>query len=132
MKTKIIISLAALTFGLLAGPSLAAERIAEFSGEVSTETAEFEVRSPFLVDWVAKTDYPGSMGLTITLINARDGTHEGYIIKTKNMGDGLRLVEQSGTFRLRVDATFARWYLKVDQLTRAEAEEYKEKDPFDF
>jgi hypothetical protein len=36
----------------------------------------------------------------------------------------VRLIEEGGVYRLKVDATLARWKIKVQQLTRAEAELY--------
>ena len=121
-----------LLFALSTSSASAAQRIAEFSGERNTETAEFEVRAPFLVDWIAFSDYPQSMALTIALIDAKTGTHEGYIVKTKAPGNGLRLVEESGTYRIRVDASFARWLVKIDQLSRSEAEQYKPRSNLDY
>lgn len=105
----------------------AAERVREFSGERSTETAEFEVQAPWLIDWWVNSDYPEGMGIEIALIDARRGTHEGRVVQTRSPGDGVRLMQESGTFRLKIDSAFARWSIKVDQLTRAEAELYTPK-----
>jgi len=68
------------------------------------------------------------VGLEVSLIDARTGKHAGYLLKTKRPGNGLRLFDQSGTFRLKVDATMANWILKVEQLTREEAEQYTPVD----
>lgn len=107
----------------------AGEPVREFAGDRSTETAEFEVRAPWLVDWWVNSDYPQGMGIAIALIDARRGTHEGQIVKTKAPGNGLRLIEESGTFRFKVDSSLARWRIKVEQLTREEAELYTPKTP---
>lgn len=124
--------LCALLLALSTSSLNAAQRIAEFSGERNTETAEFEVRAPFLIDWIVFTDYPQSLALTIALIDAGTGTHEGYVVKTKSPGNGLRLVEESGTYRFRIDASFARWAIKVDQLSSVEAEQYKPRSNLDY
>lgn len=105
-------------------PVSAAELVREFSGERSTETVEFEVRAPWLIDWWVNSDYPEGMGIEIALIDGRRGTHEGRVVQTKAPGNGVRLMNESGTFRLKIDSTFTRWKIRVEQLTRAEAEQY--------
>lgn len=130
--TPIGLLVATLTLFAAPWPLAAAERVAEFRGDRSGETAEFEVESPFLVDWIVNSDYPQSMGVTIALIDARTGTHAGNIVKTKYRGDGLRLIEESGRFRFKVDSSLATWIIKVDQLTRQEAEQYTPKQALDF
>lgn len=116
----------------LCEPLAAAERIAEFRGERSMDTSEFEVQGPFLVDWIVNSDYPQSMGITIALIDAKTGTHAGNIVTTKYRGDGLRLINESGRFRFKVDSSLTTWIIKVDQLSREEAEQYKPKQALDF
>ena len=113
---------------LTAQTASAGELVREFSGDRSAETAEFEVEAPWLIDWWVNSDYPQSMGIGIALVDARRGTHEGRIVKTKAPGNGLRLIDKSGTFRFKVDATVARWRIKVEQLTREEAEQYTPKN----
>ncbi len=104
------------------------ELVQKFTGSRSTETVEFEVRAPWLLDWWVNGEYPQALGLEVSLIDARTGQHAGYLLKTKRPGNGLRLFDQSGTFRLKVDATMANWVLKVEQLTREEAEQYTPVD----
>lgn len=122
------IPLLALMASLVIAPAgSAAELVREFSGERSTETAEFEVRAPWLIDWWVNSDYPEGMGIEIALIDARRGTHEGRVLEIRSPGNGVRLIEEGGTYRFKVDATLARWRLKVQQLSRAEAEMYTPK-----
>jgi len=49
------------------------------------------------------------------------------VLKTKLPGNGVRLIEQGGRYSLKVDATVTNWTLKVEQLTREEAELYTPK-----
>ena len=100
------------------------ELVQKFSGSRSTETVEFEVRSPWLLDWWVNGEYPQMLGLEVSLIDAGTGRHAGYALKTKHPGNGVRLFDQSGVYRLKIDATMANWVLKVEQLTREEAELY--------
>jgi hypothetical protein len=109
----------------------AEELIREFSGSRSMETAEFEVKGPWLVDWIVNSDYPTSMGIAVTLAYGVSGYHFGNVFKTKSPGDGLRLIEESGRFKFKVDSAIANWTLKVIQLTPEEAQQYAPKNRFD-
>ncbi len=108
------------------------ELVRKFTGSRSTETVEFEVRSPWLLDWWVNGEYPQMLGLEVSLIDARTGQHAGYVLKTKHQGSGVRLFDQDGRFRLKIDATMSNWVLKVEQLTRKEAEQYTPVDKTDF
>jgi len=122
--------------GLLAftaiGPTQAGELVRQFSGDRSIQTAEFEVESPWLIDWRVNSEFPNSMGIAVTLVNA-SGAYEGLVIKTKAPGNGVRLVQQGGRYSFKVDASVANWMLKVEQLTPEEAELYtpKSSSPLD-
>ena len=108
-------------------PSGAAERVREFSGDRSMETAEFEVEAPWVIDWVVNSDYPEGMGIDVALIEAQRGTHVGRVLQTRSPGDGVRLMQEGGRFRFKVDAALTRWTIRVDQLTREEVELYTPK-----
>lgn len=106
-------------------PADAGELVREFSGSRSTETAEFNVKAPWLLDWRVNSEYPSSMGIAVTLAYGGTGVHAGNLFKTKRPGNGLRLIEESGRFKFKVDASIADWTLKVIQLTPDEVEQYK-------
>ncbi len=99
-------------------------RIKEFSGTGMATTAEFVVRAPWILDWRVNSDYQGSLAIEISLVDATTGFHSGLILQTKRPGNGVRLFNKSGKYRFRVSSSLARWTLKVEQLTRAEAELY--------
>ena len=127
MKRILIITtfLAAMA---LTGNAWAEQLVREFKGSRTMETAEFEVEGPWLIDWLVNSEFPDSMGLSIILLRAPAGLHEGNVVKTKYRGNGLRLINESGRFRLKVDAVLANWTIKVIQLTPEEAEAYKPKN----
>jgi hypothetical protein len=103
------------------------ELVQKFTGSRSAETAEFEVQHPWIIDWLVNGDYPQMLAVEVSLIDARTGQHAGYVLKTKYKGNGVRLFEEGGRYRLKVDATMANWILKVEQLSREEAEQYTPK-----
>ena len=126
MKIRSIIALA-LFLATLSGAANAETLVREFSGNRTTQTAEFEVEAPWLIDWRVNSEFEDSMGLAVVLLNAPTGTHAGTVMKTKHRGNGLRLMEQGGRFSFKVDAVLADWTIKVIQLTPAEAERYTPK-----
>jgi hypothetical protein len=105
------------------------ELIREFKGSESATTADFEVRAPWITDWRLTGDYPGQMALDVSLIGAATGEYEGKIVTTKYVSDGVRLFNEGGTFRFQVNSTLIKqWTLRVEELSRAEAEAYKPRE----
>jgi len=101
--------------------------VREFSGSSSANTAEFEVRDPWLMDWRVTGEFIQQMGIDVSLVNAKTGASEGTVLKVKWAGNGVRLFNQSGRFYFRVNSTMANWTLKVEQLSQEEADLYKPK-----
>ncbi len=104
------------------------ERVVEFKGSGNTTTAEFEVAAPWILDWIVTSEFPESLGLQVDLVDARSGEYLGKAAKTKWVSDGVRMFTESGRFRFNVSSSFANWTLRVEQLSRQEAETYKPKD----
>lgn len=127
MKTINLLALAVLLLAMSA-PVNAEQLVREFSGSRTTQTAEFEVKAPWLIDWRVNSEFEDSMGLAIVLLNAPTGTHAGTVMKTKYRGNGVRLMDEDGRFSFKVDAVLANWTIKVIQLTPEEAELYTPKE----
>lgn len=102
----------------------AAETVKVFRGTGNTTTAIFTVEAPWLLDWNLYGDYDALIALDVTLIEAHTGRHVGRILHTKRKGNGLKLFEHGGKYRLRVSSTLARWTLKVQQIQPEEKELY--------
>lgn len=124
MKKPILKLLAGLSVALTSATALGSEVIKEFRGSHSTETLEFEVNSPWILDWRMSTEYPGRMGVEIWLVEAGTGSFQGSVLKTKWPGNGVRLFEEGGKYQFKIVSHLANWSLKVEQLTREEAELY--------
>ena len=112
---------------LISGLADAADLVREFRGSRSTTTVEFEVRAPWILDWRTVTDFPGQMAVDISLVTAGTGAFQGSVLKTKWPGNGVRLFETSGKYQFKIVSNLAEWTLKVEQLTRKEAEQYAPK-----
>jgi len=105
----------------------AGETVAEFKGSESTVSGEFEVDTPWILDWRVTSSFETSLAIEVNLIEAGTLSHVGTVLKTKSTGNGVRLFQEAGRFAFRVDSTFANWTLKVEQLTPQEAELYTPK-----
>ncbi|MCF6264240.1 MAG: hypothetical protein L3J24_11725 [Xanthomonadales bacterium] len=103
------------------------ELVREFKGTTSQTTAEFEVKAPWILDWRASGDYPGSMALQVSLVKSPSGEYVGKITKTNWVSNGVRLFDQSGKFRLQVNSNLANWTLKIEELSEEEAKTYTPK-----
>ena len=128
MKSYLFPIVLSVLLGSVSMDVTSAELVGRFTGSGSGETAEFEVRAPWLLDWRVNGDFPQMLAIEVSLIEARSGTHAGYVLKTKQRGNGVRLFQEGGLFRLKVDATLAEWILKVEQLSRDEAEQYTPRE----
>ena len=116
-----------ITLFCFAGHANSKELIREFKGTGNKTTTEFEVKAPWIVDWRTRGDYPGQMAVEVNLATV-SGEYVGKIVTTKYVDNGVRLFTEGGTFILKVDASLASWTLRVEQLTRQEAETYVPKE----
>jgi len=121
------IAAVALFLMFAAAPADAKTRVAEFHGTGNTTTAIFRVESPWILDWRLDGDFDQLVGLEVTLIEAKTSRHVGRVVYTKRRGNGVKLFNSSGLYQLRISSTLARWSIKIDQLTREEAELYTPK-----
>ncbi len=103
------------------------ELVQEFRGSESRTTAEFEVKAPWIVDWRTSGDYPGSMALEVNLVSSPGGEYLGKVVTTKWIDNGVKLFNEGGRYRLQVNSSLINWTLRVEQLTRQEAEAYTPK-----
>lgn len=116
-----------VTLCCFAGNANSKELLREFKGSGNKTTAEFEVIAPWIVDWRTTGDYPGQMAVEVNLYTA-SGEYAGKIVTTKYVDNGVRLFTESGRYVFQVNSTLANWTLRVEQLTRQEAETYLPKE----
>lgn len=105
------------------------ELIREFKGSESRTTEEFEVKAPWIVDWMTTGDYPGVGAIDVHLVGFQGGQYHGKVVSTKWIDNGVKLFDESGVYRLQVSSNLMNWTLRVEQLTRKEAETYLPKTP---
>jgi len=105
----------------------AEELVTKFEGKDSTITASFRVNGPWLLDWRVNSDYTRSMAIDIILLDAETGLQVGRVKHKKEPDNGLRLFDQGGRYKIRIDASHTRWQVKIIQITKADAELYTPK-----
>ncbi len=128
MKGTLTLAIAVLVL-LVTASAVGKTLVREFRGDKNTTTAEFRVDGPWLLDWRLDADYEQLVALDIELIEARTGKHMGRVLHTKYRGNGLKLFEEGGVYRLRVSSTLARWRIKIEQITPEEVEMYTPRNP---
>lgn len=103
--------------------------IAELNGSGNQTTATFIVAAPWILDWRINSEYDKLVSFDLDLLDGNTGVLKGSVVIRKGLGpgleDGVRLFNEGGKFRFRVNGALVQWYLKVKQLTPAEAELYK-------
>jgi hypothetical protein len=122
-------AVAALSLAIITSSVDAGQLLREFKGTGNTTTAEFTVESPWIIDWRLDSDYDYRIALDMVLIDAVTGQFVGGIKSgTRNnisaRSNGVRLFHTSGRYKIRISSSLARWSIKVEQLTREEAELY--------
>jgi hypothetical protein len=128
MKTVINRFTALLLFLVIAGNAGSTGVVREFSGTSSMTTADFEVDAPWILDRRVNGDFPAMLGLQVTLINAKNGSHVGQVVKVSDRAaDGVSLFQQGGRYRIRVDSTLARWSIKIQEISKDDAKLYTPK-----
>jgi len=118
------IACAVLAALMAASAAVGKSLVREFSGSGNTTTADFTVEGPWLLDWRLDGTYENLVALDISLIDSRTGRHVGRVLHTKFRGNGVKLFNDGGTFRLRISSTLAKWRVKIEQISPEEAEQY--------
>ena len=127
MIRYVTVHLAVLVLLMAAATAGAEELIVEFKGNGNRTTAEFKVRGPWILDWRINSEYSRMLSFDLDLVDGRTGVLKGSILQTKSLGNGVRLFNDSGSFRFRINGSFIDWHLKVKKLTPAEAALYTPK-----
>jgi len=123
-KRHVFITVFCAVLGLAVQPLGAEELVTRFSGTGNANTAEFEVRAPWIMEWVVSGEEGQYEVIEIGLIDASTGLYEGVALKSKTAGSGVRMFDKGGHFYFRVSASLMSWYINVKELTEQEAKEY--------
>ncbi len=129
MQTKLKRVPALVLFCLAVSNAGSAGVVREFSGTESVTTADFEVSAPWILDWRVNGDFPAMLGFEVSIIDAKTGKHVGQVAKiTDRAGDGVSLFDKGGRYRLRINSTLARWFIRIEEISAEDAKRYTPKD----
>ena len=110
--------------GFVAVNAQGQQAVAEFSGNNNTTTTEFEVRAPWILNWRVTGSYTGSVGFELMLLDGKTRMHKGVILRLRRRGNGVKLFNESGTFRFRISSGLATYHLKVEEISEEDAKLY--------
>ena len=113
-----------ITLGFIGSSAQGQQVVAEFSGNNNTTTREFEVEGPWILTWRVTGSYTGSLGFELMLLDGKTRMHKGVILRTRRSGNGVKLFQESGTFRFRISAGLANYHLKVEEISEEDAKLY--------
>ena len=121
-----LVALFLLTLSCVAS---AEELVAEFQGTGNRTTTEFVVDAPWILDWRINSDYNKMVSFDLDLVDGQTGVLQGVVVRSKALGNGVRMFNSSGRYRFRINGSFVRWHLKVKELTAEEAKRYTPRSP---
>ena len=108
----------------ITGIAISQEVVAYFNGNSNTTTTEFKVQGPWILNWRVTGSYNRSIGFEVMLLDGKTRMNKGVVLRLKRTGNGVKLFNESGSFRFRVSAGLANWHLQVEQISEEEAELY--------
>ena len=116
----------AVMFALICigGVAQGQQLVAEFQGTTNTTTPEFEVQAPWLLNWRVTGNYTGAVGFELVLLDGKTRMNKGVILRIRRRGNGVKLFNESGTFRLRISSGLANYHLKIEEISEEDAKLY--------
>ena len=116
----------AAALALIVASAGAADLVREFRGSRDTTTTEFDVTAPWILDWRVGSSFPTSSRFELWIVDPVTGFNESRVLQLKRTGSGTKLFREGGRLRLRINASYADWYLKISELSETEANEFVE------
>jgi len=92
--------------------------IAKFSGNDNEQTAAFDVKAPWLLDYEVDSEFPDLATTTIRLEDATDQTI-GTVAAFRGTGHGLKLFRKSGRYRLNITGETTNWRIEILEISEA-------------
>ena len=99
----------------------------KFSGSGSKSTPEFRVDGPWLINWRALSEFPRATTIEFQLLDADSGELVGIINQAEGGARGLKLIEQTGAFKIAVIADGVDWAMDVIQVSAERGAQLKQQ-----
>lgn len=121
MKSRLLFALLVL----LAMPAGMADSSGQhrytYEGNGSGQTPVFRMDSAWLVDWRSNNEFPRTATIELQLLEADSGRVLGIINQAQGQARGLKLIPQSGAFRIAVQARGVQWQMDLIEVSEARA-----------
>ena len=124
MRLRIVTLLLFISVGFAVVNAQGQQAVAEFSGNNNLTTTEFKVKAPWILNWRITGNYTTSVGFELMLLDGKTRMHKGVILRTRRAGNGVKLFQESGTFRFRISSGLANYHLKVEEISEEDAKLY--------
>jgi hypothetical protein len=98
--------------------------VAEFHGSSNMTSNEFQVQAPWILNWRVTGEYNRSVGFELMLLDGKTRMLKGVVLRLKSTGNGVKLFNESGSFRFRISSGLARYHLRVEEISEDEAKLY--------
>jgi hypothetical protein len=107
-------------------PTLASDAL-RFTGQGNERTAVFRTGGPWTLDWQTTSDLPLLANFEMRLHHGASGEFLGTVIQLEGTGNGLKLFEEGGEFRLVIVASNVDWELEISEVTEEQAAQIKRR-----
>jgi len=124
MKLRVLRSILVVAVGFAGINAQGQQAVAEFSGNNNLTTTEFEVKAPWILNWRITGNYTTSVGFELMLLDGKTRMHKGVVLRTRRAGNGVKLFQESGSFRFRISSGLANYHLKVEEISEEDAKQY--------
>jgi hypothetical protein len=125
MNHRVVRILLGVAMASVAAMPTAASDTVRFTGKGDDRTAVFRTSGPWTLDWSITSDLPLLANFEMRLNDGTSGEFIGTVIQIEGTGNGLKLFEGSGEFRLSIVARNVSWELEIAEVTEEQAARIK-------
>jgi len=99
--------------------------LAAFSGQGNGQTDSFRTDGPWLLDWTVTSEQPLLAMFEIRLHDGETNEFLGSPVEILGTGNGVKLFDREGSYRLAIAGRNAEWQLEISEVTEEEAAELR-------
>ena len=125
MNHRVVCILLVVAMASIVAMPIAASDAVRFTGKGDGRTAVFRTSGPWTLDWSIASDFPLLANFEMRLHDGASGEFMGTVIQLEGTGNGLKLFENGGEFRLSIVASNVAWELEIAEVTGEQAARIK-------
>lgn len=96
-----------------------------FGGKESGESPVFTVDGPWTMDWSAHSEFPLLASIEMRLHDGESGEFVGRVVSLEGTGQGLRLFEEPGSYKIVIVGRSVTWDVEILQVSTEQAAKLK-------